>query len=50
MGERLATKSGKDKTITKNLIDCINNLKTKNTALEQDLLDLNKHIESFYSN
>ena len=48
--ERLATKSGKDKTITKNLIDCINNLKTKNTALEQDLLDLNKHIESFYSN
>ena len=48
--ERLATKSGKDKTITKNLIDCINTLKTKNTALEQDLLNLNKHIESFYSN
>jgi len=47
---KLILKSGKDKTITTTLINYINTLKAKQTLVEQHLLTLNKHIESFYSN
>ena len=45
----LALKTGKNKTETKKLIDLIIQLRAKQICSEDDLLGLNKAIESFYT-
>ncbi|WP_100614975.1 DUF4350 domain-containing protein [Confluentibacter citreus] len=47
---KLASKTGKKKEDVKQLIDYINWLKSRNEYFEGNLLTLNKHIETFYSN
>ncbi len=46
--KNLSVKSGKDKEITKKLIDLIVYLKAKPVCTEADLLNLNNTIEDFY--
>ena len=46
--KNLTVKSGKDKVITKKLIDLIVYLKAKPNCTEADLLNLNNTIEDFY--
>lgn len=46
--KNLTVKSGKDKSITKKLIDLIVYLKAKPNCTEADLLNLNNTIEDFY--
>ena len=45
----LALKTGKDKVETKKLIDLVARLRAKQMCTEDDLLKLNKAIESFYT-
>ncbi|MCK7591583.1 DUF4350 domain-containing protein [Subsaxibacter sp. CAU 1640] len=47
--KNLSVKSGKDKELTKKLIDLIVYLKAKPNCTESDLLNLNKRIEDFYN-
>jgi hypothetical protein len=47
--EKLTSKSNKKKADVKKLIDFINWLRTKNEFFEENLIKLNRHIESFYS-
>lgn len=47
---KLASKTGKKKEDVKRLIDYINWLKSRKEFFEGNLLTLNKHIETFYSN
>ena len=48
--EKLASKTGKKKEDIKKIIDYINLLRTKDAFFEGQLITLNKHIETFYSN
>ena len=45
----LALKTGKDKAETKKIIDLVARLRAKQMCTEDDLLKLNKAIESFYT-
>ncbi|WP_298534506.1 DUF4350 domain-containing protein [uncultured Algibacter sp.] len=47
--EKLTSKSTKKKEDVKKVIDFINWLRTKNEFFEDNLIKLNRHIESFYS-
>ena len=47
--EKLTTKSGKKKEDVKKLINYITLLRTKSEFFEENLIKLNRHIESFYS-
>lgn len=47
--ERLASKTGKKKEDIKKLIDFITWLRSKNEFFEDNLIQLNRHIEAFYS-
>lgn len=47
--EKLTTKSGKKKEDVKKLINYITWLRTKSEFFEENLIKLNRHIESFYS-
>ncbi|WP_346882048.1 DUF4350 domain-containing protein [uncultured Algibacter sp.] len=47
--EKLASKTGKKKEDVTKLINLINLLKSKHELLEDDLIKLNRYIESFYS-
>ncbi|WP_412984396.1 DUF4350 domain-containing protein [Pontimicrobium sp. IMCC45349] len=47
--ERLSLKSGKKKDVIIKLINYINWLDSKNEFFEENLVNLNRHIEAFYS-
>ena len=47
--ERLAMKSGKKKSQVKTLVNVINRMQKKTEFFEDNLKELNKHIEDFYS-
>ncbi|UKM66100.1 DUF4350 domain-containing protein [Flavobacteriaceae bacterium GSB9] len=47
--EKLASKAGKKKADVKTVIDFINWLRTKNEFFEDNLTQLNRHIEAFYN-
>ena len=47
--EKLSSKSGKKKAVVKKTIDYINWLRNKNEFFEDNLINLNHHIEAFYT-
>ena len=47
--EKLASKTGKKTEDVKKLVNYINLMKSKNEFFEENLINLNRHIEAFYS-
>ena len=47
--EKLCQKSGKGKEVVTKLVKYINWLRSKNEFFEENLINLNRHIEAFYS-
>lgn len=47
--EKLSSKSGRKKELVKKTIGYINWLRSKNEFFEENLINLNRHIEAFYT-